>query len=140
VELHAGELASTSRRPATGAPVEVAVTVNPGGAALTASPWLIHTDCSTGSEPNSRPCVVTVSGVPPYSRSPVRATGAAERGGHRLEPVADAERRDAGLEQRRVELRRVVGVDARRATGEDDRRGLAGDDLLGRDVGGTISE
>jgi hypothetical protein len=65
---------STSSNAATGAPVLVAVTVNPGGAALTASPWLIHTDCSGGSDPNSRPSVVTVSGVPPYSRSPVRAT------------------------------------------------------------------
>ena len=65
---------STSSNAATGAPVEVAVTVNPGGAAETASPWLIHTDCSTGSEPNSAPPVVTVSGVPPNSRSPVRAT------------------------------------------------------------------
>ena len=65
---------STSSKAATGAPVEVAVTVNPGGAALTASPWLIQTFCSSGRSPNSRPSVVTVSGVPPYSRSPVRAT------------------------------------------------------------------
>ena len=68
-------LRSTSSNAATGAPVEVAVTVNPGGAALTASPWLIQTDCSTGSVAEQpRPPVVTVSGVPPYSRSPVCAT------------------------------------------------------------------
>ncbi|CAB4929632.1 unannotated protein [freshwater metagenome] len=65
---------STSSKAATGAPVEVAVTVNPGGAAETASPWLIQTDCSSGVSPNSRFAVVTVSGVPPYSRSPVCAT------------------------------------------------------------------
>ena len=53
---------------------EGAPQVNPGGAALTASPWLIQTFCSSGRSPNSRPSVVTVSGVPPYSRSPVRAT------------------------------------------------------------------
>ena len=50
------------------------MTVKPAGASLTASPWLIHTDCSTGRSCSSRPGVVTVSGVPPYSRSPVRAT------------------------------------------------------------------
>ena len=38
-------LRSTSSNAATGAPVEVAVTVNPGGACETASPWLIQTDC-----------------------------------------------------------------------------------------------
>ena len=42
-------LRSTSSNAATGAPVDVAVTVNPGGASATASPWLIQTDCSTGS-------------------------------------------------------------------------------------------
>ncbi len=47
---------------------------------------------------------------------------AAERLGHRLEAVADAEHRHPGLEQRRVDLRRAVGVHAGRAAGQDDRR------------------
>ena len=69
----AGGRRPRTRRP--GAPVEVAVTVKPGGAAATASPWLIHTDCSHRQRRRAaRPRVVTVSGVPPYSRSPVRAT------------------------------------------------------------------
>ena len=40
---------------------------------------------------------------------------------HQLHPVADAERRDAELEDRRIDLRRAVGVDRRRAAGEDQR-------------------
>ena len=65
------------------------------------------------------PPVDDSSSVAPYSRSAGLGDRAAERLGHRLEAVADAEDRDAGVEQRRVELRGAVGVDA--ATGR--RRG-----------------
>ena len=54
---------------------------------------------------------------------------AAERLGHRLEAVADAEHRDAGVEQRGVDRRRAVGVDAGRAAREDHRRGSPGQHL-----------
>ena len=78
---------------------------------------------------------MTVSGVPPYSRSPVWATVPPRLCGHRLEAVADAEGRDAGLEQRRVDLRGARRVDARRPAGQHDRRRLAGQHLLDRHVG-----
>ena len=73
--------ATTSRRSlllgGTGAALGAAAAVvvpTSAEAAETASPWLIHTDCSSGVSPNNRLAVVTVSGVPPYSRSPVCAT------------------------------------------------------------------
>ncbi len=56
----------------------------------------------------------------------------AQRTGHRLEPVADAEHWHSGLEQRRVDLRRAGLVHARRATGEHDRGGVAGEHLRDR--------
>jgi hypothetical protein len=60
---------------ATGAPGELAVTVNPGGAALTASPWLIHTDGAAGRSRRMTPrSPLSRSGVPPNSRRPVCAT------------------------------------------------------------------
>ncbi len=62
-----------SSKPATGAPADVAVTVKPGGAAETASPWLIHTDCSAGRSWNSTPGSTTRRSVPPNSLSPVRS-------------------------------------------------------------------
>ena len=51
---------------------------------------------------------------------------------HRLEAVADAENRDAGVEQRRVDRRRTLGVDGRRAARQDHRGRLSGDDLRDR--------
>ena len=68
----------------------------------------------------------TSSGVRPNSERPVRRDLAAERLRHRLEAVADAEHRDAGVEQAGVDAagrRRLV--DRRRAAGEDDRLRLA---------------
>ena len=53
-----------------------------------------------------------------------------------LHPVTDAEDRDPELEQLRIELGRVVGVDRRRAAGEDQALGPAPRDLLGADVMG----
>ena len=51
-----------------------AVTVKPGGISTTESPWLIQQASSAGTPANSLPCLVMVSGLPPYSASSVRAT------------------------------------------------------------------
>ena len=58
--------------------------------------------------------------------------GPAECLRHGLKPVADAEHRKAEVEQRRIELRGAVGVDAGRPTGKHDRQRIAGLDLLDR--------
>ncbi len=54
---------------------------------------------------------------------------AAERLGHRLEAVTDAEHRHAGVEERGIDRRRTVGVDAGRTAREDHRRGLTREEL-----------
>src|SRR5690606_34743122 len=59
---------------------------------------------------------------------------AAERLRHDLEAVADAERRDAELEDRGVERRRALGVHRRRPAREDDRDGILRAHLVGRDA------
>ena len=59
---------------------------------------------------------------------------AAEMQRHLLDAVAEAQDRDAELEDSGVHVRRALGVHARRAAGEDDRRGCAARDLLGGDV------
>ena len=53
-----------------------------------------------------------------------------------LHAVADAEHRDAELEQLAIQARRAVGVDRGRAAGEDQALGLAPADLLRADVMG----
>lgn len=58
--------------------------------------------------------------------------GPAQRLGHGLKPVTDAEHRHPEVEQRRVDLGRAVGVDAGRPTGEHQRHWVAGLDVLGR--------
>ncbi|SHT66413.1 Uncharacterised protein [Mycobacteroides abscessus subsp. abscessus] len=58
---------------ATGAPSLLATTVKPCGASVTASPWLIHTGCTSG-RPSCRSPPATVSSVRPYSLVPVCAT------------------------------------------------------------------
>jgi hypothetical protein len=50
----------------------------------------------------------------------------AQRVGHHLEAVADAQHRHPGFEQSGVDAGGTVGVHTGRATGEHDRRGLAG--------------
>ena len=58
---------------------------------------------------------------------------AAELEGHQLRAVTDAERGNAELEQRRIDARRVVGVDRRRAPAQDQRVRVPGAHRLGRD-------
>jgi len=65
---------------------------------------------------------------------------AAQRLGHRLEAVADAEHGHPGREQRGVHLRGAGLVDARRSPGEDHRRRVAREQLpdrhrVGHDLG-----
>ena len=67
--------------------------------------------------------------------------GAAQCLGHRLEAVADPEHRDVEIEQRRVELRRAVGVHAGRPAGQDDCARVARLDLIdGRGVRDDFGE
>ncbi|SQC37093.1 Uncharacterised protein [Rothia kristinae] len=54
----------------------------------------------------------------------------AQRPGHDLEAVADAEHRHAGLEQGRVPRGGLGGVDAGGPAGEDDRRGVLREHVL----------
>ena len=66
---------SVSSNAATAARSDDAVTVKPGGALTTESPWLIHTGCLPGRPSCSVPgWSVTVSSVRPYSRVPSGAT------------------------------------------------------------------
>src|SRR6185437_5377818 len=58
----------------------------------------------------------------------------AEVEGHQLRAVTDAERRDAELEDARVDARRAVGVHRRGPAAEDDRVRLARADRLGGDL------
>ena len=61
--------------------------------------------------------------------------GSAKRLGHRLEAVADAEHRQAEVEQRGIQLRGALGVDTGRAAGQHDGLRVLGLDLLdGRGV------
>ncbi len=61
---------------------------------------------------------------------------AAELRGDELHAVADAEHRDAELEQLAIQARRARRVDRRRTAGEDEPLRLAAADLLGPDVVG----
>ena len=61
---------------------------------------------------------------------------AAERHGHDLLTVAEAEHGNAQLEDGRVHARRVLGIDARRTARQDDRRRRQLAHLVGRDVAG----
>ena len=77
-----------------------------------------------GRRTASSRCATPTRRCLPYSRGPVCGDRAAERLGHRLEPVAHAEDRDARLEQCRVEARRARP--RRRELGPPDRMIAAG--------------
>ncbi len=66
--------ASRCSKAATGAPAVPATTVKPSGAAVTESPWLIHTDWRSGRPARSLDSARTLSSVPPYSEAPVLVT------------------------------------------------------------------
>ena len=69
---------------------------------------------------------VALSAALPNSALPVRLDPAAELERHQLHAVADAEHRDAELEDRRVDLRRALGVDRGGAAREDQRDRIGG--------------
>src|SRR3546814_19352901 len=64
-------LRSRSSKAATGVTSVEANTSKPAGAAVTESPWDIHTRCSAGTSARSVPGAQTRPGVRPYSRAPV---------------------------------------------------------------------
>jgi hypothetical protein len=91
-----------------------------------------HPDDLLGREiVEERPRAVQLDVRLPVLRHVVRIDGAPELTGHELHPVADAERRDAEAEDRRVGERRAIGVDRGRPAGEDQRRGIARAKLVG---------
>ena len=98
------------------------MTRKPGGATTTASRCDIHTGCFAGWPAKSTASGSTVGGGAPELGDLGALHRAAERLGHHLEAVADAERRHPGVEERGVDARCAVGVDAGRAAGEDHRR------------------
>ena len=65
---------STDSKAATGVTDVAASTSKPDGAAVTESPWDIHTVCSGGISASSVPGALTTTGVRPYSRAPEWAT------------------------------------------------------------------
>ena len=97
---------SSSSNAATGEPADSPVTRKPSGARCTASPWLIQTDCSLRLAVEQRRAVRLHrrDGAAVLAQAGLRDV-AAERQGHGLEAVADAEHGDAGREQRRVDRR-----------------------------------
>ena len=72
-------------------------------------------------------------GRTPVLGGPRTRHGPAQRGGHRLEAVADAEGRYPRVEEARGDLRGAGRVDAGRAAGQDHGLGTARADLLRRD-------
>ena len=115
-----------SPRPATRTPPPAwsgvdAVTAKPSGASVIVSKWLIHTICSRGrSAPKSMPPSSATDELGAAVLAPARLGDlAAEVAGDELAAVADAEHRDAGVVDGRVDRRRAVGVHRRRPAGED---------------------
>ena len=91
-----------------------------------------HPDDLLGREiVEERPRAVQLDVRLPVLGDVVRLDGAAELAGHELHAVADAERRDAEAEDRRVGERRALGVDRGGAAGQDQRRRIARAKLVG---------
>ena len=131
VELHAGQPAR--RRPRTPRPARRPVDGGHGEAARRAGHRVAvrhpHRLLRRQARAAARPGSATVQ----RGAAELRAAGvrdlAAERLRHRLEAVADAEHRHAGVEQRRVGARRARRVDRGRPAGQDDRLRLPGQHL-----------
>ena len=112
---------STSSNAATGVTVVDASTVKPAGAAVTESPWDIHTVCSAGISAEQRARLDHAhAGAAVLPGAGVRDL-AAEAARHQLEAVAHAEDRDACREQVVVDPRCPLGVHRGRAAGQHDR-------------------
>ena len=100
-----------SARPANGVESVCAVGRKPGGGRTIESPWLIQTGCSRSMPAKSPSASVNVTVAGPYSRLLDGSDLAAQLVGHELQPVADAEHRDAPGPERRIGARRVGVVD-----------------------------
>ena len=142
VELHAVDATrSRSSSAAIGAPGVDAVTVNPAGAVVIASPWLIHTICSADDGSSTSDDRVGAA----HHRAAVLAAArarhlAAELLRDELGAVADAQDREAGVVDRGVDRRRVVDVHRRGTAREDDAQGRFASISSSGIVRGTISE
>ena len=113
-----------------------AVTRKPSGARVTASPCDIHTVSLVGQVLQQHAAAPPVEGQRRGSVLALTGRGdlAAERPGHQLMAVADAEHRHPEVEQPRIDLRRALGVDRRRSPAEDQPGGPASAHLVGRHV------
>ena len=109
VELHAVDAPGVvleRRRP--GRRRSSAVAMNPAGASVIASKWLIHTSWTSGASSGSSSDGAGAAQLGPAVLAAHAAPdGAAELLGDQLGAVADAEDRDAELVDRRVERRRA---------------------------------
>ena len=124
---------------ATGAPPLAASTSKPGGGSVMLSRWLIQ-HCSSARRPSRmRPWLDDVERGLAELAEPGARDGAAEPQGDGLGAVADAQHRDAELEDLGVDLRGVVDVHAHGAAREDDALGrVLADALDGRVVGDQL--
>ena len=109
---------SAGRRPRARRPGRrrsTAVAVNPAGASVMASKWLIQTSWTSGASSGSSSDGAGAAQLgPAVLAAHAPADGAAELLGDELGAVADAEDRDAEVVDRRVERRGAVDVDALR--------------------------
>ena len=92
-----------------------------------------HPDRLLGRRVGEQPRLGHLHRRPPELGDAGAVDAAAELERHQLRAVTDAERRDAELEQRGIDARRVVGVDRRRPAAQDERVRVAGAHRLGRD-------
>ena len=96
--------------------------------ASTWSPWLIQTSVSlrhAGEQIVRFAASIDRAMRPAELADRMALHAAAERLAHQLHAVADAEHRNAEIENRRVALRRAVGIHARRAAGKDEPFGAS---------------
>ena len=109
-----------------------AVCVKPAGRRVTWSPWLIQT-VSAGLESGEEQAALLHLDLRPAVLPALGALDlAVEQVRHELHAVADAEHRNAELEERALGVRRAGVVDALRPAREDDADRRAAADLLGR--------
>ena len=99
VKLHPVDARARSSNAATGAVAEAASTAKPGGAAVTVSRCTSSTSARRGRPGEQRAGLVTRSAARPNSADLGALDQAAERVRQQLQAVADAEDRDAELEQ-----------------------------------------